>query len=102
MKVYSQRLLFPAVCFFFSSALYAKSDGGTIHFIGQIVEPMCNVTQNHNSMNMTCDSAGQPITWTAPVENVSDLKNKDGRISEVYSVALNGHPQSAIVTVVYR
>ncbi|WP_058913938.1 type 1 fimbrial protein [Entomohabitans teleogrylli] len=101
MKIKSGNLCIFIILIFNIMSAQAAS-GGVIHFYGRVVESGCDITQNGQHLNMTCDDKGKPVVYQASVTNLSPLTSRDYRIERISRQNIQGRPNLAIINVEYK
>lgn len=88
----------------FSSAALAASDtqGGTIHFVGQIIEAPCDITQARQRFSMTCDREGQRQTRSYSEQGLINVPQHFRQIASVNVRYLDKEKKMAVMNIDYR
>lgn len=76
--------------------------GGTIHFVGQIVEDPCTVTTAGSEIGMNCLRDGQSVRTTMPVATMTAGEVMSNNVANVSMRFINPQQTLALVTVVYK
>ncbi|POT57764.1 hypothetical protein C3432_07405 [Citrobacter amalonaticus] len=89
---------------FFSVSSFAAhgSQGGVIHFVGQIVEPPCEVSSEQGRLEMSCERDGRIQRHRFSPQRVSSATQYFQQIASVKMQYLNERKNLAIMSIEYR
>ncbi len=80
----------------------ATGQGGTINFVGAIVEPVCSVGTVKNRVTLACDQQGKTVSQTL---NMHQLESQSPKAPAIQSVAMrwiDDRQKTGVLTVTYR
>lgn len=80
----------------------AAESGGTIHFVGMIVEPPCNVNVDYRHVVMACDRQGEAKTQQYSLDEVAQGQDGYDNLATMQLSYVNPQHTLAVLNVNYN